>query len=76
MERLEVDNSSDDMAIAALTKGLKNWDLVKSMYLDPLGDFDDIMNQVKDHRLAKEALQSSNDEIANPPQGNQRNLKE
>lgn len=44
MERHKVIDYNDDAAIAAFTKGLKDWDLVKFLYLNRLGDFDDIID--------------------------------
>lgn len=44
MERLEVNTCSDDVAIIAFTKGLKDPDWVKPLYLDPPKGFNEIMN--------------------------------
>lgn len=50
------------MALVAFTNGLKDIDLVKSLYLNPLEDFDFIMDRPKDHMIVDEALKSTDDE--------------
>lgn len=49
------------MAVAAFTNGLKDKELVKSLYLNPPEDFDDIMYKEKDHMIVDEALHSTDD---------------
>lgn len=50
------------MAVDAFTNGLKDKDLVKSLYLNPPEDFDDIMDKAKDHMKVDEVMQSIDDE--------------
>lgn len=50
---------SDDTAMAAFTKGIKKKELVRSLYLDPAGDFDSAVSRAKDYMLADKGLYSS-----------------
>lgn len=61
--------------IAGLRKN-KNKDLIRSLYLTPPEDFDSTMRKAKDHMLAEEALDSSNNEEQDLPQKQQKGLGE
>lgn len=58
------------MAVIASTKGLKDKDLARFLYLNPLENFDDIMDRAEDHMLVNEALQSIDNDT--PPSSNKK----
>src|SRR4051812_16154629 len=62
IERLDVEDCSDDVAITAFTNGLKEKDLIKSLYKHPPRDFDGVMSRAKTYMVAGEAVQFSSDE--------------
>src|SRR3954471_8730360 len=74
IERLDVENCSDDVAIAAFTNGLKEKDLVKSLYKHPPEDFDGVMSRAKTYMVAGEAMQTSSDD--EPPKKSQKRGRE
>lgn len=51
-KRLDVDDCSDDVAIAIFTNGLRDSDLVRSLYKKHPGSFVDIMTRAKIYMLA------------------------
>lgn len=63
MEKLEVGDCSDDVAMTTFTNKLKDKDPMRSLYPKPPEDFEDIMNQVKTYILANEALRSFEDKV-------------
>lgn len=56
---LEMEDCSEDVAMVAFTNKIKDKDLIKSLYIEPPEDFDDIMDHEKTYILANEALSSS-----------------
>src|SRR3954471_3819892 len=62
IERLDVEDCSDDVAIAAFTNGLKEKDLIKSLYKHPPKNYDGVMSRAKTYMVAEEAMQFSSDE--------------
>src|SRR3954462_12325437 len=60
--KLEIGDCSEDVAIAAFTNGVKDKDLVRSLYERPPVDFDDIMNRARSYMLTNEALQPQREE--------------
>lgn len=50
-KRLEVGDCSDNVAVPDLTNALKCMELVRTLYLTPLEDFDDIMDRTKDYMV-------------------------
>src|SRR5204863_9669468 len=66
--KLEIGDCSEDVAIAAFTNGVKDKDLVRSLYERPPEDFDDIMNRARSHMLTNEALQSQKEDSPPPRQ--------
>lgn len=55
---------TDNIVLEAFTNGLKDKDLIRSLYTHPSEDFDDIMSQTKTYMIANEVLHSSNDETS------------
>lgn len=49
--------------MATFTNGLKDKDLIKSLYIEPPEDLDKIMDHAKTYMLSNEALRSSDDEV-------------
>lgn len=60
-KKFNVRECNDDVAKATFTNRLEDKELVMSLYLDPPENFNDIMDCIKDHMLANEALHSSRD---------------
>lgn len=54
------------MVVAASANGLKDTNLVMSLYLNPLKDFENIMDMTIDHMIMDEALQSFGNEAPQP----------
>lgn len=65
-KRLDIDDYSDNIVIATFTNGLRDRDLVKSLYKRQPKSFDDVMTRAKAHMLAKEAIHSLSDETKDP----------
>jgi hypothetical protein len=64
LERLDMNDCSDDIAITAFTNGLRDKDLVRTLYKHPPHCLDDVMTRAKTHMLASETLHPSSDEAA------------
>src|SRR5206468_1182256 len=60
--KLKIGDCSEDVAIAAFTNGVKDKDLIRSLYERSPEDFDDIMNRARSYMLMNEALQPQKDE--------------
>lgn len=52
--------------MVAFTSNLKDKDLVISLYLNLLEDFDNIIDMIKDHMIVNATLQSTDDESPKP----------
>src|SRR3954464_13634004 len=66
--KLEIGDCSEDVAIAAFTNGVKDKDLIRSLYERPPEDFNDIMNRARSHMLTNEDLQSQKEDSPPPKQ--------
>lgn len=66
LERFDVEDCSDDIAISAFTNDLRDMDLVRLLYKKQLQSFDDVMTRVKTYMLVNETLHSLGDEAKNP----------
>src|SRR5438270_4848634 len=66
--KLEIGDCSEDVAMASFMNGVKDKDLIRSLYERPPEDFDDIMNRARSHMLTNEALQSQKEDSPPPRQ--------
>src|SRR5205809_4557128 len=66
--KLEIGDCSEDVAVAAFTNGVKDKDLIRSLYERPPEDFDDIMNSARSYMLTNEALQPQKEDSSPPRQ--------
>lgn len=76
LEKPEMGDCSDDVAMAAFTKGFRDKDLIKLLYNKPPEDFEDIMSGAKTHMLTNEALQSTDDEAPDATHKPSKRLKQ
>lgn len=74
-ERLKIGDCSDNVAVAAFTNDLKDIDLMKTLHLNPLKDFNDIIDMAKDHMAVDEALQSPSSKKVKKEKGEQNKAK-
>lgn len=56
MEKLEVGGCSEDVVMASFTNGLKDKDMIKSLYTQPHEDFENIMRRVKTYTRPDEQI--------------------
>lgn len=78
LERLKVGDCSGFIAMAAFTNGLKDMNLIKSIYTKPFQDSNDIISHAKKYMLANEALASYDSEaqdLENKPRKKQKRIK-
>src|SRR5436190_6734854 len=66
--KLEIGDCSEDVAMATFMNGVKDRDLIRSLYERPAEDFDDVMNRARSHMLTNEALQSQKEDSLPPRQ--------
>src|SRR3954465_7444020 len=66
--KLEIEDCSEDVAMAAFMNGVKDRDLIRSLYERPPEDFDDVINRARSRMLTNEALQSQKEDSPPPRQ--------
>ena len=65
LKRLEVGECSDDAVKTTFINGLRDKDLIRSVYSKPPLNFDDTVNRAKKFMLANEAVPTSDSQDRN-----------
>lgn len=58
-KRLKVEDCNNDVVVTTFTNRIREWDLVKSLCIDPTKGFEKTMDWAKTHEFANKSLHSS-----------------